>query len=1044
MKKLRNLLSVILVISLLITSFSFATSVYADETITTNDVPENIQDGLILHAFCWGYSDIEANLPKIAAAGYTAIQTSPVQQPKDYSLSTNVTGQWWKLYQPVSFSIADNTWFGTKEELTSLCAEAKKYGIKIICDIVSNHLGQSTETEDFYQIAKEIKTYEPTIWNGNGKDNGYTEGNIYFHQNWAGANDADPHSVTQLVSSSCPDLNTSLPYIQQRVLSLLKECIDCGVSGFRFDAAKHIETPDDGEGVASDYWPTIVNGAKAYATEKGIDLYCYGEILNSVGTGRKYESYTNLMSVTDNKASEVTRVGVTSGNAQNAATNTYNVGTADKALLWAESHDTYLGKSDSTADLTNEQIVKTWAMVASRKDATALYFPRPDGMTMGDYAVDSTYKSVTVAEINKFHNLCVGEDERLGYSENFAYIERGQKGIVIVNTTGTTANVNMTTQLNDGDYTDMITGNSFKVENGTITGEIGASGVAVVTQGTTTPTVFADKENQSFDKETIIVKLSLSNATSATLQINDYEPCTFTEDITVRLGQEFDYGETIKLTLTATDGTKTTTNIYEYTKLEPATSGVYVMLDETALKNQYWTAPVYCYIYDEDTIAGKVYANAAWPGQLMEYDIKKECYFLQVKASDSYEQNKGSQELTESAFDLVKSPNTRVIFSDSSASNGSTTAGKQFPIANSAIKLPLNGVSKKMSPKFSGSNWKETSDIPAVTVFYDYDIVEGQLVSRKYLVGDVNEDQYININDVTLIQEYLAELTEIDCIKEVADVDGNGRLNIMDATYIQKHLADIKTNTNIGKDFRDTESSDPDNPTDDTTSTEPTGPVGTYTAYVKTAFTWIGDYDCKLFLYDQKGNTSYEMVIDDSFTGSSKIIYKAEVPTTCTDVIFYRAQAAVEHPGYASDAWNRSVVTMSETNNCYYWTVSDVDFYEGTGVPFTEEDEPTYSISRIYVDNSVAKWSEIYLYGWGGGYTNTETHKLTQIADTDIWYIDLVKPANEGEKNFLFKSVSGANDWNCSQSDNIMITSPYNCVKLGTEKGAETWTTYNG
>ena len=83
--------------------------------------------------------------PPIAAAGYTTVQTSPVQQPKDYSTSGDVTGQWWKLYQPISFHIAEKSWLGTKDDLKSLCDEADKYGIKIICDIVSNHIANADE-----------------------------------------------------------------------------------------------------------------------------------------------------------------------------------------------------------------------------------------------------------------------------------------------------------------------------------------------------------------------------------------------------------------------------------------------------------------------------------------------------------------------------------------------------------------------------------------------------------------------------------------------------------------------------------------------------------------------------------------------------------------------------------------------------------------------------------------------------------------------------------------------------------------------------------
>ena len=43
----------------------------------------SVQGGAILHCFNWSYDNIRAALPDIAAAGYTAVQTSPVQPPKE-------------------------------------------------------------------------------------------------------------------------------------------------------------------------------------------------------------------------------------------------------------------------------------------------------------------------------------------------------------------------------------------------------------------------------------------------------------------------------------------------------------------------------------------------------------------------------------------------------------------------------------------------------------------------------------------------------------------------------------------------------------------------------------------------------------------------------------------------------------------------------------------------------------------------------------------------------------------------------------------------
>lgn len=1038
MKKFRGILSIIMVLVLLCSCFTFAGTASATTVATAEtsaNIPDNIQDGLILHAFCWGYSEIEENLDAIAAAGYTAIQTSPVQQPKDMNTSTDIPGQWWKLYQPASLSIGDNTWLGTKEELTSLCAAAKEKGIKIICDVVTNHLGASSDL-GVYALAKEVATYEPTLWNSTGG----IEGNPYFHQVWGATSDASVNSITQGWLSECPDLNSGNDYVQQSVLDLLKECIDCGVSGFRFDAAKHIETTDDGDS-ASDYWPTVLGGAKSYASSKGIDLFYYGEILNSPGSGRSYSSYTKEgLSITDNKASAQIRAGITGHNAPGAAVGDYNVGEASDAVLWAESHDTFLGTSEDTGNVSNEDIVKTWAIVASRKDATALFFPRTDSMAMGGSAVDTTYKSVAVSEVNKFHNECVGESETLGSYGNFAYVVRGNKGMVIVNTNGTKATASISgISLADGTYTDMITGNEFTVSGGTVKGSIGSTGVAVVTKGETTPTASADKESQAFEGDTITLKLSLNNAVSGTYQLDDYETYEFTGSPTIRIGSDYNVGDTIKLTLTATDGTNTTTTTYKYTKKQAATSGVYVMISADVVNSKSWTAPLYCYIYDEDTDAAtsSVYQNAAWPGEAMKYDENLECYYVQVQNNSCIMANKTTGETSTSTFNLAASGNTNVIFSDSAAVNGSA---HQHPAATSTIKLALNNKTHLLNAmsNFNTNGWVESTDVPGNSTIPATEVGKDGAQITLYTIGDINLDNTVDINDVTAIQKYLVKDGKIVSDMTIADVDDNGRVNIFDATYIQRYLVGMSNCANVGQKAEPTgddlvSAVDPIIPETTAPATEPT-PDG-YTAYVKTTLTWITDMGCNLYLYDKTSSNSYLMTKDESAYPN---VYVTEVPLSCSDVIFYRALSPVADPANDSSAYNLQKATISQTNNCYTWEESG-----GKVGPYVSESAPTFSLSRLYVDNSEAKWSEVYIYGWGAG-LNSTTYALTNISGTDIWYYDLPEPISDGIATFLLKNTAGSGngDWD-KQSANVKITSPYNCYKISsTNKGEGTWSTY--
>lgn len=48
---------------------------------TDYGLPAGIQEGNILHCFNWTASEIKAELPKIAEAGFGSVQMSPMQRP---------------------------------------------------------------------------------------------------------------------------------------------------------------------------------------------------------------------------------------------------------------------------------------------------------------------------------------------------------------------------------------------------------------------------------------------------------------------------------------------------------------------------------------------------------------------------------------------------------------------------------------------------------------------------------------------------------------------------------------------------------------------------------------------------------------------------------------------------------------------------------------------------------------------------------------------------------------------------------------------------
>ncbi len=821
MKLFKKVASLIVAATIVTSSTAFAISANAADSNEANDaqLQANVQDGVILHAFNWSYNSIKENLASIAAAGYSTVQTSPVQQPKDYSSSADISGQWWKLYQPVSMHIAEKSWLGTKDELKSLCEAADEYGIKIICDIVSNHMGNESE-DDPNSLSPQVATYQ---------SNFYENKSDYFRSNSYEVDDSSIRNVVTGHLSKCPDLNTGNQDVQDAVVDLLKECIDCGVDGFRFDAAKHIETSDDGT-YASDYWEEITTRAGDYYTEQtGGELYIYGEILNNCGASRSYSSYTKLINVTDNVTGDKVLYNVVNGNASSIASSKYQSGAdASDVVLWAESHDTYEGTSgaggiSNTASVSDEDIVKAWAIVAARKDATALYFARPGSALMGEAAKDTTYKSTAVSEVNKFHNLFVGEDERLGASGYVAYVTRGTSGIVLSNTNGTTADVSIkNTGLADGTYTDTITGNKFTVADGVLTGSIGSTGVAVVYDGATTPKNTNTVDSTSFKGETITVTLGLENAVSGTYCLDDSTPVSYTDTTTIRIGSDYNYGDTINLTLTATDESgKTTTAVYQYEKQESDGSGVYIFFNQA--KRSSWKAPYNVYIYDEDTDAdaGITYTNAGWPGQTMQYDEASGYYYLEVPTTSVATDKEGNKSTSD--FDLSQSENACVII------NGSGS-NQQYPGDGSSTRLKIGGSSKIYALTGSRS-WTDTDLVPTTEEVEATDVTkdpekpteepteepttvepttepteapttvepeteETTHVTDKYMYGDVNKDGVIDISDATLLQKSIVSLSTLDDLsKLLADVNGDGVLTVRDASMIQKYIAGYSKST---------------------------------------------------------------------------------------------------------------------------------------------------------------------------------------------------------------------------------------------------------
>ncbi len=444
----------------------------------TDSLPENARDGLTLHAFNWTYRQIADNLENICNAGFKNVLTMPVQQPKSGG------AQWWAFYQPLSFSIGNDSTLGNKQDLVDLCAEAEKYGICILADIVVNHMAttddEGKEEDGTPTVSPLVAEYEPRIYLNRNEDKDGT--GLTFHHN---RNAAGTGSETQVYPyGNLPDLNTANPYVQSRMLSLLKECIDAGVDGFRFDAAKHVETEEDPD-YPSDFWDNTLEKAREYYREKtGKELYAYGEILGSP-SGRSLSLYTKHMLVTDDGFTSQFKSVFSSKDPSKILNAVLKTGDPKELIAWVESHDEYVSSNTHYSDI---RVAKYWSVIAAKKDLGGLFLARPsDELTVGQIA-SYAFEREEVAVSNRFHNRFVGA-ESFESADGSCYvcekIKEGDQGALLLNVGDidpeSTVKVAVP-HLEKGNYYDALTGKKVVVNEGTAYVNFDTSGICVMTR----------------------------------------------------------------------------------------------------------------------------------------------------------------------------------------------------------------------------------------------------------------------------------------------------------------------------------------------------------------------------------------------------------------------------------------------------------------------------------------------------------------------------------------------------------------------------------
>lgn len=705
------------------------TSVNGETIVASSNQQVSMKDGTVLHAWCWSFNAIKENMAAIKEAGYTSVQTSPINAVVvGNGGDKKFTNQWYYHYQPTAYTIG-NYQLGTEAEFIEMNRVAEQYGIKIIVDAVLNHT-----TSDYSKVSSEIKSI-----------NNWTHGADRI-SNWNSREE-----VTQKSLLGLWELNTQNPEVQQYLLKFLKNAVSDGADGFRYDAAKHIELPGEYPNqYGSNFWNVILNNGSEFQ---------YGEVLQD--NISRDADYANLMSITASQYGHSIREILRNRNANAGNLGNYRAGVdPSKLVLWVESHDTYAnGNTDSESEsawMSDEDLKLGWAMITARAKGTPLFFSRPVGggkgvrfpeqTKIGD-AGSNLYKDPTIVAVNKFHNAMVGQSEYIrnpNGDTNVAMIERGTQGAVIANLSDSEKSLNTETKLANGTYKDQISGKTYTVSNGRLSGSIARRSVLVLTKGDDNLASLSvqgyQEGSHTFLTDTLNLTLQTSNTSEATYSVNNGAPIKFENGKVITIGSQVQFGETVTVTLSAKNAKgETVQSVYRFTKEDPNANTT--IRFENPDK---WT-DVFVYMYNAkgDKLLG------AWPGTKMEKDGTG---LLAITLPISYE------------TDGVK-----VLFSNNKGAQYPQSLGFEFKSGGTYSKDGL--VAEQPDSEFKEEN--EELPIPFETEYVDNpELEKGQKVTRVEGQDGVKTITYRSeyIGDQLVSKTKISETVSKEPVTQVVEV----------------------------------------------------------------------------------------------------------------------------------------------------------------------------------------------------------------------------------------------------------------------------------
>ena len=429
----------------------------------------------ILHVWSWNFPTIAANMKQIADAGFTMIQTSPVNacfspEGGNVKILDEKEGNWYHYYQPTDWTIGNNI-VGSEEEMKVMLDSAKKYDIRVLVDVLPNHVAFNIDlvTDAFYEAV-------------GGREKMFHSKGLQGIQDYN-----DRIQCTLQGVGGLPDVNTENPLFQKYYMEFVNKLLNMGVRGFRYDTAKHIgvhSDPLDTEaGVTeNDFWD-VATGRKAVL---GVSLalpydslFVYGEVLQDRNVPE--EEYAGYFGQTASSYGHVLREVLHKRSAKDIdLLSWYHRAAPEYLTTWVESHDTYCNANES-AGLTDAQIRTGWVFLTARQNGTPLFYSRPMNSTRENYFGDNLlgargndeFFHPEVVAVNKFRQQMKGQIENVQIAPEgeVIIVNRGDLGAAIINFSLSENSIELPTLLPDGAYTDTVYNSTFVAESGVLKGK---------------------------------------------------------------------------------------------------------------------------------------------------------------------------------------------------------------------------------------------------------------------------------------------------------------------------------------------------------------------------------------------------------------------------------------------------------------------------------------------------------------------------------------------------------------------------------------------